>query len=562
MSVARDGAAALWVGMRGGGIARLEGGAWQLFGPAHGLPNTSVYGLAESASPDGRRWLWAAMVGGGGLARLDMDHPEHGFRSWNSGELPGFAGRGVQRVAACPEGDLYLTTSHGVVYVDLDGPEWAPVRAITYRTSDGLPSAASEAGAIYVDRGARVWVGTAKGIAVLDASRDRPVPPPGPPVIEQVLVQGRAVDPEASVVMGSRDQRLQVSFGLPTFLRYEATLYRTQLIGLESTPGEWTPRADREFTTLPARSYTLRIWGLDGLGRESPPVDLAIVVVPPWWQNWWALSLAALVVVAIVALVIRRRQRLLIERARGLEVTVAERTRELAAANEALHQQSLTDPLTGLGNRRSLQVQIDGLTSQVLRHHRRPREAPEHSNRDLGFLVLDLDHFKAVNDTLGHRAGDLVLQQTADLLRAAVREGDLVTRWGGEEFLVVAVHTEADELPALAERIRQRIADHAFVTTAPGPVHNTVSLGFASMPLLTGHAEAIDWEHVVSLADQCLYRAKRNGRNRWLGLLPATITPAATDPPRAEFSALASSGWVRVVEGPVEASHADATAAG
>jgi diguanylate cyclase (GGDEF)-like protein len=546
-----DGSASLWVGMRGGGIARLKKEAWRTFATRDGLPNLSVYGLVDSVSPAGRRWLWATMVGGGGLARLDMDRVEDGFRTWAGNEPPGFPNQGVQRAVVGADGALHLTTSRGVVRLDIRGADSEVVQATTFRTSDGLPSAASESGAIYVDRAGRVWVGTAKGIAVLDPAQERAGAPPRAPIVEQVLVQGRPVlPPGAPVRMGHRDQRLRVTFGLPAFLRYEATLYRTQLIGLEAAPQEWSSRAEREFTTLPANEYTLRIWGRDGLGRESPHVDLSITVVPPWWQTYWARGPAALGVAALVGFVVRRRQRVLVKRAEALEKLVAERTRDLEAANQALHQQSLTDPLTGLHNRRSLQSQIGALTSRLVRRQRHSEHGTDDPDRDLGFLILDLDHFKHVNDTWGHQAGDSVLRATADLLLEVVREGDLLIRWGGEEFLLVAPDTRAEELPRLAERIRSTFAAHAFENGAYEAIHRTVSIGFVAMPLLSGHAEAFNWEQMLSLADQCLYRAKGSGRNRWVGLMPVEHPPDGLVPADEDWDALASSGWIHRVEGP------------
>lgn len=545
-----DGGTSLWVGLRGGGIARLKSGAWRAFATRDGLPNLSVYGLVDSVSPGGRRWLWATMVGGGGLARLDMDRIEEGFRTFASSELPGFPSQGIQRAVVGAGGSLHLTTSRGVVRLDVRGPESEPWQATAFGTSDGLPSTASESGAIHVDRGGRIWVGTSRGIAVMDPALEQAVAPPRAPLIERVFVQGRPVDPGAPVRMGHRDQRLRVTFGLPTFVRYEATLYRTQLLGLEEAPQEWSPRAEREFTTLPAREYTLRIWARDGLGRESPPVDLSITVTPPWWQSWWTRGLAGVGLAACAALVVRRRQHVLVRRAQALEQLVAERTRDLEAANQALHQQSLTDPLTGLHNRRSLQAQIGGLTSRLHRRHRKAAAGRDELNRDLGFLLLDLDHFKSVNDTWGHEAGDSVLRSTAVLLREAVREGDLLIRWGGEEFLVVAPDCRAEELPQLAERIRARFATHAFENGAGEPIRRSASIGFVAMPLVRGRPDGFSWEQMVSLADQCLYLAKGAGRNRWTGLLPVDQPPAGPMPASAGLEALVSSGWVRRLGGP------------
>jgi len=545
-----DGGVSLWLGMRGGGVARLKDRAWRTFGTADGLPNLSVYGLAVSVSPSGRRWLWATMVGGGGLARLDLDNVDKGFRTWNSAELPGFPTQGIQRVAAAASGALYLTTSRGVVRLDVQGPDSEPWRATTFRTSDGLPSAASESGAIYVDRAGRIWVGTAKGMAVLDPAQERAVLPPGPPIIEDVRVQGVPVEPAGGVRIGHRDQRVLVRFGLPTFVRYEATLYRTQLIGLESEPQEWSPRADREFTTLPPRSYTLRIWARDGLGRESPAVDLAIIVTPPWWQTWWAVLVGFAGLAGLVVLVVRRRQQALVVRARELEAQVAARTQDLADANAALNLQSLTDPLTGIYNRRSLQVHLGGLTNRLTRRYRQAATGGEDRSRDMGLLLLDIDAFKSVNDTWGHQVGDSMIRAAAGVLRETVREGDLLIRWGGEEFLIVATDTCADDLATLAERTRSRFDHQAFDSGTAEPIHRSVSIGFVAMPLVREHADAFSWDQMIALADQAMYRAKAAGRNRWMGFVPADPAPSGPTPAGADWDTLAASGFVRLVEGP------------
>jgi len=121
-------------------------------------------------------------------------------------------------------------------------------------------------------------------------------------------------------------------------------------------------------------------------------------------------------------------------------------------------------------------------------------------------VLLDLDHFKRINDTLGHPAGDQVLRAFADCLRSSLRAGDVADRWGGEEFLVILPLTDLDGALAIAERIRSETAAES-VTVGSHPVELTVSAGVALGPGETATA-------VVQLADACLDRAKASGRNR------------------------------------------------
>jgi diguanylate cyclase (GGDEF)-like protein len=552
-SMDKDGTRCLWVGTRGGGLVRLKQGRWKTFGTKEGLPNVSVYGLAASESRNGKRWLWVALLGARGLARLDLDQPERGFRSWDQKELPGLRGQGVQGIIVSGKERLYLTTTSGVVELGLRGQDSDPGRVLTFTPSDGLPSSATSAGnAIYMDREHRIWVGTAKGIAVLDSRSEQQLIEPPSPLVERVSIQGRKIDPELPITLGFRDRRLNVAFSLPVFHRHEAIRYRTQLLGWESEPEEWNDRPFREFTLLPARKYVLRIWALDGLGRETPFKDLAFTIMPPPWSTWWALTLEAGLLGGLAYLVVYRRQRFLEKRTLELEQQVTYRTGELAAANAALHTQSLTDPLTRLWNRRALDESMGELLSRYLRRHLVNPLGPCDDNRDMGFLLLDLDHFKSVNDTYGHRVGDRVLQQAAEILRQVVRDTDRIVRWGGEEFVVVAVDTNLDEIPRLAERLRTAIAEHPFDVALGTPLRLTISVGFTGMPLFYSDPGGVGWEQAVNLADQCLYQAKLSGRNRWVGVLPrpeANLT-LEVDLSATSVLAMAEAGLVNLQSGP------------
>lgn len=156
----------------------------------------------------------------------------------------------------------------------------------------------------------------------------------------------------------------------------------------------------------------------------------------------------------------------------------------------AAHLDAQTDPLTGLQNRRGLADALANLES---------RRCP------FSVLAVDIDHFKMVNDTYGHDMGDLVLRKLAGALNASSRPGDLVFRNGGEEFMVLLPNTPRETAIAVAERLRQRVAE----TGMPHGRNITVSLGVSHWP--AGHTTI---NEVLKLADQALYQAKKNGRNQ------------------------------------------------
>lgn len=204
---------------------------------------------------------------------------------------------------------------------------------------------------------------------------------------------------------------------------------------------------------------------------------------------------------------------------------------QMVALNKQLEMLSITDPLTGLRNRRFFMQHVDQDTAQADRAHQTLGSTPsKESNRDLIFFIVDLDHFKHVNDTYGHQAGDLVLTQAVARLKSAIRESDELIRWGGEEFLLAARQTRREDAPILAERLRAAVAAAPFDLGENRSLVRTCSIGFAAYPFLLGAPGRPDWETVVDLADQALYAAKASGRNGWVGAFGAeSATPVALE---------------------------------
>jgi diguanylate cyclase (GGDEF)-like protein len=176
--------------------------------------------------------------------------------------------------------------------------------------------------------------------------------------------------------------------------------------------------------------------------------------------------------------------------------------RQLAHSNALLQRQADIDPLTGLANRRHLQ------------------EAMRRLGADRSFsgtvFLADLDHFKRINDGHGHAAGDAVLVQVAQRLRSALRDADLLVRWGGEEFLVVVRALDADGVQALAQRMLDLVGGLPFVHEGR-TIATTVSIGYATFPIEPGLL-AVNWERAIGLVDTAMYLAKAHGRNRAYGV--------------------------------------------
>ncbi len=175
------------------------------------------------------------------------------------------------------------------------------------------------------------------------------------------------------------------------------------------------------------------------------------------------------------------------------------RTEDLLIRKDVvLSKEVLTDPLTGLGNHRFLH---DTFKIEFRRHIT--------SRQPISCLMLDLDHFKLINDTYGHPFGDYVLKQFAALVKRSVREGDVAARYGGEEFLCILPNCDKEQARTVAERIRWETERHAF-SHGGRKVKVTVSLGAVT----SYESSGLNYRQLIALSDQALYEAKKKGRNQ------------------------------------------------
>lgn len=498
------------------GLARLRHGTWTRFGHAHGLRHLHVGCLTRLA--DGRIAIGYFEPVGISLLRetpasIELDH--------HLDTASGLASDLVYWLQEDRSGSLWIGTGHGVHRLSGDLLE------ITGK-SEGLVGEDCNALACLLEPDDGLWVGTSEGLAYRHASPPS-APPNGPATdITDVRVHGRHVVEGGSLPpMARRDRDLFIAFTGMTAL-YEARLqHRYRLLGLNDTWQATTAREAR-FPALAPGSYTFEVQSRIGNGPWGPAAQRHFTLEMTWWQNPWLQGTGAAGLIAIAGLFLRRHVQRLRRRTTELQVLLNladQLTQELETANKSLKDQSMTDPLTGLRNRRYVYSTIQRDVAQVDRAYRQPLEDGTTTvprNADIVFLMVDVDHFKRVNDTHGHAAGDAVLEQMADLLRAATRGSDAVVRWGGEEFLIIARHTDRQEATTLAERVRRSVASHRFEIPGGTLLRCTCSVGFASYPLF--QPAPATWEDTVNLADSCLYRAKAEGRNRWKGFVTANLT--------------------------------------
>ncbi len=224
-----------------------------------------------------------------------------------------------------------------------------------------------------------------------------------------------------------------------------------------------------------------------------------------WWQILLGGALIILQGLLISALVFALRARrstlnALHDEHNQLEARVLQRTQELLEANAKLELLATTDPLTGIGNRRRMTEQINRELDRGRRHH-----------HPLSLLMADIDHFKNVNDQYGHEAGDRVIIAVAKALADGVRQIDLASRFGGEEFVLLMPETPIEVATSAAERLRAEIANLVVLGDKGENIHFTISIGVATA---TPENLTDTPSSLVSRADKALYQAKEAGRNR------------------------------------------------
>jgi diguanylate cyclase (GGDEF)-like protein len=495
----------LWVSTNTRGLARIDAKGWTYFGRAEGLPDVSYYGLSLVPRADGRAVLWAGSLRAG-VVRVDVTDPLRPTLV-TTPALPVPPDPFVYDVVPDGRGNLFVSSNFGVsLWQPRAGGGYA---ATDYHRGDGLPHDESNYGALQVDGQRRIWLGTLGGVGVFTPPAVAPATPPSL-VLETVSVDARAIPPERwtrplELGMGSHD--LQVEMALRTNEREAGIRYRSQMLGLEKVPTDWTADNIRNFPSLPPGDYRLRVEARDAAGLAAAPVELAVSIPLPFWRTQPALVTMCLAVALLLYVLLRLREGQQRSREHQLVGLVRQRTQELETRglelrriNEELTRLSYHDPLTDLANRRMLLERLHGEWALA-----------QARGSSLAFLLFDLDQFKAYNDQRGHLAGDDCLREIGRRIDAELPgEASIAGRYGGEEFGVVLPGMDLDQAMREAERIRHAVESANLLHPATPQGVVTISVGVAAIVPRAGFSA----ELLIAAADAALYRAKGLGKNR------------------------------------------------
>ena len=517
-ALARDRAGHVWIGTDGGGLNVWDAKTHRLYyykrdgKQLDSLSADAIYSLLVDDA--GNVWIGTR---GGGVDRVDNPGaaPSH-LRFTNYSEPQGLPNNTVYGLRADGKGNIWISTNFGLARLD---PKSGSIQR--FHRLHGLQAEEFNFGAHYRDRSGKLFFGGAAGFnafypEVLEFNERPPRV-----VLTQFL---KLNEPGMAGVPEERIQRLSLShqedvitfrFAALDFADPRANRYEYKLDGFD---GNWVRADERRaatYTNLPGGHYVFRVRASNSDGVWSTQdLALPIDVAPSPWLSPWAFTGYALLAVLMLLGVWYAQQRKIARAATyrlELEQQVSDRTyelaqryRELEDANRKLEMASYTDTLTGLANRRYLMQHFP----RLLADHR--------GTHGLAIMIIDLDALKPINDQHGHAAGDELIVEVARTLRQAIRPDDILVRWGGDEFVVVAQAQHVEHACMLAERIRERVAKMKCTLPKGAVVRTSCSIGLTCLPFVPGRPDAVSWEHAIKIADLALYRAKR-GRNAWRG---------------------------------------------
>ena len=546
----------LWVGGRGDGLWLMD-----LASPTHAV--TQPVPIDELSDPEVTAFapgpdatMWVATnnglnrVGRSGLVERVMPI---------AGDRDGLAAAVINSLLIDRLGRLWVGNNAGLQVMVRRDAAGRPVFHHIGR-AEGLTS--ENIDALLMDRRGRVWASTDDGIAVIDPDTWalRVLHPADGAAISTYWVNSGAVGPTGELFFGGlggltvvRPERLarrsydaplvvtdvevggrpatptteggrrlltvppeaggfSVEFSLLDFTAPERNRYAYWLEGYDK---DWREvditHRSASYTNLAPGRYVLHMKAASRDGSWTPhPLALDVRILPSWHQTWWFDVLKGVGVLLLLALVVAFRVRYVQRRSQELERLVEQRTEELTGLQRQLEELAYSDALTGLPNRRMFGD-----------HCKRMIAAGDRQEAGFALLLIDLDHFKQVNDTLGHDAGDALLVETARRLQGVARQADVVSRLGGDEFAILLADTVST---AAVDIVCARILEafDASVFHQGKEMRASPSIGVALFP-----RDGATQDALYKSADLALYAAKAGGRHTWRFAGRAPVTEPA-----------------------------------
>jgi diguanylate cyclase (GGDEF)-like protein len=504
----------LWVGTKNGlNRVNLATHAIERILPNPKDPAALAAGYVTSLQTDSRGRLWVATFGGG-VNVLESRDSSGRPRFRRLGVAQGLNNDNADKLLEDSNHNIWASTDDGLALIN---ERTYAIRA--FRRAEGLPISSYWVGAGASTPHGEMLFGGVGGMSVVLPERVTSWTYQPSVAVTDIRIGGKPVP--AGLLNGNEwseglqvaptANSLAVEFSALDYSAPERNRYAYRLDGFDQG---WvdSDAAHRlaAYTNLPPGKYTLHLRGSnrDGVWSHST-LSVPIQVLPAWYQTLMFRIVLALAALVVVAALVQIRTVYLRRNQRDLERQVIERTAELRESQRQLEQIAYYDTLTALPNRRMFTEEFRELI--VLARLQ---------NQRFALLLIDLDRFKQINDSLGHDAGDALLIEAAIRLQAAVRKSDCVARMGGDEFgVLVSQNPAATDIESICHRIIESFVMPVMVNGTN--VKSSASIGVA---VFADHGATLD--SLYKSADLALYEAKRAGGNlwRWYRTQPAPST--------------------------------------
>lgn len=457
--------------------------------------------------------------------------------------LAGIGGKAViHSVSEDKNGNLWLATNAGVVLIKggkadcfvSGGCSDVPVRV--YGKKDGMSSrecAEGRASDAAVSSDGLVFVPMMKGIASFDPDFGE-----NRSFVPEVRIDGiyfggsgenYSFDENGKVMLPNPGKNLEISYSAPLYsaaggLLFDYFFDKGQVLG--------TTERSVVFHDIQSglHEFAVRAYRSDDLSKFSEK-RLIFQVTPAFYEKKGFIFGVPFVCLLLIAVIVFLNRRLKAIKDAEIKRFIEEKTAELQMKNNTLKEAVMKDPLTGLMNRRYM---FD-VEERKIRRFIESRERKMHllDNRNViekndvvyGVIMMDIDHFKRVNDIYGHDAGDIVLKGIAEIMQDSVRADDILIRWGGEEFLIVLKNIPLQKIIEVAKKIRKAIETHPFEIKNSSTVWVTASMGVVSIPFFASDPKLLTFARIITLADLALYNSKENGRDMATFVVPGKKVP-------------------------------------
>ncbi len=528
--IGEDKSGNVWIGTDGGGVSVFSDSGIKTYTTENGLSNNLVF----SFYCDKEGVVWVGTYGGG----ISV------FRKgkWsNISRKNGLFDDVVYSLLEDKKGKFWMSSNKGIFtasrqeLIDFIDGKIKYIESLSYGISDGMRTTECNGGfqsSGLIRKDGILWFPTVAGI--VEANPENiPVNRYKIPVyIEKIVADEKPVSILKKLTLPPSTDKLEFHYTGLSYVAPSKVKFKYMLKGYDKKWVDADKRRVAYYTNLAPGKYTFMVMAAnaDNVWNETA-ATISFEKKPYFYQTLWFYGALILLLLELIYLLTRWRIKQIKQRNKMLENLVEKRTEELKGANSELTKAyaelkeiSLRDPMTALRNRRYLieiileETQNHAITKSFELKKGEPRG--HISTNVYGVYLIDLDHFKMVNDTYGHESGDMVLKQLAEIFRKITRKDDVVTRWGGEEFVIILRDTKAEFLPQFADKIRKAVENYDFKIADGSTIRKTCSTGFLQFPFFEDKPELISVEHCIALADHGLYYAKSHGRNLSVELIP------------------------------------------